>query len=226
MLGATGEEISDDPADVWIVSSAAQRHEKHEGQPGHLPSDRVHGPQGQGVGPLQILHRQSDWAGRSELLEDLDDGLDDQPPLIRHVDHRRCRIDWTRTDAQKAAELGSLDIGCVLVNLQGRAQGPQRAVPLDLIAPPHEDSETELCRASERFAEQTGLADACLALHDHSPSLPASRPLNRNAQDAQLRPSADERGPMLGFDASHSATIVGPSADSKQHPLAARRRMS
>jgi hypothetical protein len=223
MLGATGEEISDDSADVWIVSCTAPRHEHRERQSGHLPRDRVHGPQGQGVGPLQILHRQRDRAGRGQLLEDLGNGLDDEPPLIGHVDQRRCRSDRTRADAQEASELGSAGIACALVNLQGFAQGPQRAVPLDLIAPPHEDSEAELLGAFERFVEQTGLADACLALHDHRTSSSAGSILNRSTQDAQLSRSADQRNPTLGFDAFHSVTIVGTPAGSKQHPVAAHR---
>jgi hypothetical protein len=77
------QQIGDRPVDLGTARSGAHRHEQRQRQVYQVSSDRVERPDGEGVGPLQVLHGERDRTLGGQPLDEVDHGHDDRPTGVR-----------------------------------------------------------------------------------------------------------------------------------------------
>ena len=208
MLGAPRQEVDESPVDVHAMGSTAHRHEQRQRHTSQVTGDGVQRTQGQRIGPLQVLHDESDRDRRGELLQDIQDGLHDQPPLVGGA---RAATDTSgpAVGVHQTGQRGARGIRRAPLNLQRLTQGPQRTILLDLVARSPQDPETPKPGERHRLDDQTGLADPRLALQQRDPPPSHGGILDDGAEDIQLDHPADQPDPRTDAAYSHPTTIVG-----------------
>ena len=221
MLGAPLQEVGDSPVDVHAMGSTAHRREQRQPHTSQVTRYGMQRTQGQRIGPLQVLHDESDRDRGGELLQDIQDGLHDQPPLVGVA---RVGPDGSglAVRVHQAGERGAVGIGRAPLKLQCLAQGPQRAILLDLVARPVQDPETPTPGERQRLGDQAGLADPRLALKQRDPSPSPGGILHDGAQDVQLDRPTDQPDPRTNADHSHPATSMDTPTGRQQPRIRSR----
>ena len=122
----------------------------------------------------------------------------------------------------QAGERGARGIGRAPLKLHCLAQGPQRAILLDLVARPVQDPETPTPGERQRLGDQAGLADPRLALKQRDPAPSPGGILHDGAQDVQLDRPTDQPDPRTNADHSHPATSMDTPTGRQQPRIRSR----